>query len=159
NVRVWKGAEGQTAKLTAVSATAHARFTGCVWEAGVGVNAAQDLLFQDCVIHGAAHDEFTRNVHHLNGQIHTFCTAHYGTSKVNFLGCRFRRMTQTGANGFVVAGAGEHSLTNCAFDGSTGDRCELRRKRPGSRPPTLGSAQWSAPPRPSPGSSPGPAGS
>jgi hypothetical protein len=117
NVRVWQGGDAnQTAKRTDVSVTANARFQNCLWEADTTVNGCHDIHYHDCVIHGAAHDEFTRRVHHINGEIHGFCTAKYGASRVNFLNSRFRRMTQTGVDGFVLTGAGQHSLVNCQFD-------------------------------------------
>jgi hypothetical protein len=127
NVRVWKGLDDPSvnppfrAKRTDISATANARFTGCVWEADVGINACHDILFLDCTMNGAAHDEFSRNVHHINGTISTFCTAKYGATRVNLLGCRLRNMKQVfqASDGFVLSGAGEHTILNCVFDSST----------------------------------------
>jgi hypothetical protein len=104
-----------------VSAVANARFIGCRWEADITTNAAHDVSYINCTINGAAHDEFSRNVYHVNGAISKFCTAKYGASRVNLLGCRLRNMKQiTGvSDGFVLSGAGQHTILNCQFDSGT----------------------------------------
>jgi hypothetical protein len=133
NVRVWKGLDDRKdplfpnilAKRTDVSAVANARFIGCRWEADITTNAAHDVSYINCTIAGKAHDEWTRRVYHVNSEISTFCTAHYGASQVNLLNCRLRRMTQTGAGGFALGGQGQHTLLNCRFDSGTTHPCYL----------------------------------